>query len=108
MTIDEMAARLGLEVIHREPDREYTGVYCCDLLSNAMAGAPEDGVWVTVMGNRNVVAVASLTDVACVVLAAGIQFDPDAVSAAEGTVTLLRSPEPIYETARKIGALIET
>ena len=61
MTVDEMAARLGLRIVHSEPDREYKKVYCCDLLSVAMANAPMDGVWVTVMGNRNVVAVASLT-----------------------------------------------
>ena len=107
MTVNEMIEATGLEVVHQEPDREFEAMYCCDLLSNAMAGAPADSVWVTVMGNRNVVAVASLADVSCVVLAAGIQYDADAVTAAQGKVTLLRSPEPIYETARKIGRLIE-
>ena len=107
MTVDAMAAQLGLQVVHCEPDRPYTGVFCCDLLSVAMANAPEDGAWVTVMGNRNVVAVASLTDVAVVVLAQGAEYDEDAVEAAQGKVTLLRSEEPIYETAVKVGALLK-
>ena len=106
MTIDEMIAATGLQVVHAEPDREYTRMFCCDLLSMAMANAPEDGVWVTVMGNRNVVAVASLADVACVVLAEGVEYDEDAIEAARGKVTLLRSKEPVYETAVKIGALL--
>ncbi len=107
MTVDEMRAALGLRVVHAEADRPYTGVFCCDLLSMAMANAPEDGVWVTVMGNRNVVAVASLTEVAAVVLAQGVEYDPDAIEAARGKVTLLRSDEPVYETAVKIGALLK-
>ena len=107
MTVHEMAAACGLQVVHAEPDREYTGVYCCDLLSIAMAGAPMDSAWTTVMGNRNVVAVASLADVAVVILCAGQRYDEDAISAAQGTVTLLCSEEPVYETAVKIGALLK-
>ena len=107
MTVQEMAARCGLAIVNEEDDRAYTRVFCCDLLSMAMAHAPEDGVWVTVMGNRNVVAVATLADVAAVVLAEGVEFDEDALAAARGKVTLLRSPEPVYETAVKIGRLLE-
>ena len=67
-----------------------------------MARAPEDSVWVTVMGNKNVIAVASLTDVACVVIAEGYDFDQDAVEAAKGQVTLLKSSLPVFETASLI------
>jgi len=106
MTVRELIDRSGLEVSHMEPDRDAAGIYCCDLLSVAMARAPEDSVWVTVMGNRNVVAVAALTDVACVVLAEGFQYDADALEAASGKVTLLRSPAPVYETALQLGRLL--
>src|SRR5699024_3555956 len=43
------------------PERKLSKVFCCDLLSIAMGKAPADGVWVTVMGNKNTLAVASLT-----------------------------------------------
>ena len=72
----------------------------------AMARAPEGAAWVTVMTNANVVAVASLAEVACVVLAEGYDYDEAALKAAKGKVILLRSGEPIYETAVKIGALL--
>ncbi len=58
-----------------DPQRELSRVFCCDLLSIAMGKAPADGVWVTVMGNRNTLAVASLTDTACIVLAEGVSLD---------------------------------
>ena len=106
MTVHEMARLLGLEEIQLEEDRAYTGVYCCDLLSLAMASAPQGSVWVTVLGNRNVIAVATLAEVSAVVLAQGGSFDEQALQAAQGKVTLLRSQEPVYETAVKIGALL--
>ena len=43
-----------------DTDRNISGLFCCDLLSIAMSKAPEDSVWVTVMGNINTLAVAAL------------------------------------------------
>jgi hypothetical protein len=72
-----------------------------------MARAPAGAAWVTVIGNVNAVAVASLTEVACVVLAEGFVFDAAAVEAAQGKrVILLQSTLPVYETAAAIGALL--
>ena len=106
MTVHQMADILGLTVIHREDDRELAGVYCCDLLSVAMARATTDSAWITVIGNVNVVAVASLTDVACIVLAEGFSYDEAALTAAKGKVTLLTSDRPVYETAVAVGELL--
>ncbi|MGE4483753.1 MAG: hypothetical protein AB7C97_01435 [Oscillospiraceae bacterium] len=87
-----------------EADRKVEAVFCCDLLSVAMARAPQDAAWVTVIGNANVVAVATLADVSCVVIAEGYSFDQAAIEAAKGRITLLRSDKPIYETAVRIGS----
>jgi len=106
MTTDQIAKELCFETVHAEPDREPQGVYCCDLLSVAMAHAPADSAWVTVIGNANAVAVASLTDVACIILADGYSYDEAAIAAAKGKVSLYRSTEPIYETAIAIGKLL--
>ncbi|MDR0490409.1 MAG: hypothetical protein LBH28_04080 [Oscillospiraceae bacterium] len=106
MTVHEMARRLGFAAVNVEEDRDLTGVYCCDLLSVAMAHAKTDGAWITVIGNANAVAVASLTDVACIVLAEGYSFDEVAVAVAKGKVSLYKSENPIYETAIAIGELL--
>lgn len=104
MTVHEIQKIPDFSVINLEPDREVSTVFCCDLLSVAMARAPEDAVWITVIGNLNVIAVASLAGVSCVVLAEGYSFDPAAVEAANGKVTLMKCPLPVYETAVKIGS----
>ena len=102
MKVHEIGKLPELTEVQMEEDREAASVFCCDLLSIAMARAPEDSAWVTVMGNKNVIAVAALTDVACVVIAEGYDFDADAVEAAKGKVSLLKSPLPVFETANLI------
>ena len=94
-----------ISAVYSGDEREIQKVFCCDLLSVAMARAPENSAWVTVMTNANVVAVASLTDVACVILAEGYHFDAPAIEAAKkGGITLLESDLPVYETACLAGA----
>ena len=99
MTVSDVVKIPEFETVWQEEDRPVTSVFTCDLLSICMAKAPENSAWVTVMGNRNVIAVASLADVSCVIAAEGCSFDEEAVEAAKGRVTLLKSPLPVFETA---------
>jgi len=103
MTVRDLSEKLPLEALNDEEDRAIKGVFCCDLLSVAMARAPEDSAWVTVIGNANTIAVATLADVACIVLAEGYSFDETAINAARGKIALFRSDKPVYETAVSIG-----
>jgi hypothetical protein len=87
------------------PEREIDAVYCCDLLSAVMGGAPEGSAWITIMSNINVIAVASLTEVACVIIAAGSMPDEIVIAKAdEQGVHLFASADPIFETALSIHA----
>lgn len=85
MTVREFAARHGYVVLTEESpslDRKIVDVYACDLLSWAMAKVPSGAVWTTVHTNLNVVAVASLTDAACVVIPEGIEVEPETLARA--------------------------
>lgn len=86
-----------------DPQREISKVFCCDLLSIAMSRAPADGVWVTVMGNKNTLAVASLTDTACIVLAEGVSLDEGTVEKArEEGIAVAATDLPVFDIALKI------
>lgn len=86
-----------------DPGREISRVFCCDLLSIAMGKAPADGVWVTVMGNRNTLAVASLTDTACIVLAEGVSLDEATLEKTrEEGIAVLSTDLPVFDAALKI------
>ena len=84
MTVEELGRALSLETVGAgDGGREVTGGYCGDLLSWVMGRAPAGCVWLTVMGNVNAIAVATLTDVSCIVLTENAALDADAASKAE-------------------------
>lgn len=86
-----------------DPGREITVPFCCDLLSIAMGKAPAGCAWVTVMGNMNTLAVASLADAACIIMAEGAVLDDMAVKKAkEQEITVLETELPIFDAALKI------
>ena len=72
MKVSELAKTLGFKVFSSGEDRDAGGVYIGDLLSWVMGRAEADDVWLTIMSNLNVSAVAKLADVACVVLCEGV------------------------------------
>ncbi len=109
MTVATLIERLSLEEVHvADRDREVTGGYAGDLLSWVMGRAREGDAWVTIMTNINVLAVASLADVACVVLAENVPVEADVLQAAAAKgITLLRSQESTYEVCKQIGAVLD-
>ena len=110
MTVQELLDRKMFQEINIGDDtgRIITKPFCCDLLSIAMGRAPAGCVWVTVMGNLNTLAVAALTDAACVILAEGAALDEAAVkrAAVEG-ITVLRTEEPVFDAALQISQLLK-
>ena len=84
-------------------DAQITTPFCCDLLSIAMGRAPEKCAWVTVMANMNTLAVATLADCGCIILAEGTAFD-DATNqkAVMQGMTVLTTEMPVFEAALAI------
>lgn len=107
MTIDTLAKHLSLtEICVPHPEREVTGVYIGDLLSWVMGRAPADSAWITIMSNVNVCAVASLADVACVIMAESVIPDPPASQAAKKRgVNIFSSEKTSYMLASELTAL---
>ncbi|MBQ5950573.1 MAG: hypothetical protein IJL66_00280 [Lachnospiraceae bacterium] len=110
MTVQQIATTLGFEILSGEESlsRSVEGIYCCDLLSFVMGRAPADFAWLTVMGNINAAAVASLADVACVVLVDGVLPDaPMLEKAQQQDIAVLAAPGPAFETGLAIDQLLE-
>lgn len=103
MKVKELVDILELEVITGPFEKEISGIYVGDLLSNVMAKATKDNLWITVHGHQNVVAVASLTEVAAVIIVEDFKVEPAAVKKAKETeVTILRTPITATELIRKL------
>ncbi len=108
MTVQEFATTSQFNILTMpEPDREINGVYIGDLLSWVMGRAEADNVWITIMSNINVIAVASLSDVSCVLLAEDVTLESDVLNTAkEKGINILSTSLAAYDAAIKVSGMI--
>lgn len=79
------------------------GAYSSDLLSCVMAGAKSGNIWITLQAHLNIVAVASMLDVAAVIITENAQPDEATISKAnEQGVILLSTPNFNYEICGRL------
>ena len=106
MTVKDFIEKQNLKVlVEGELDREIDTCYIGDLLSWVMGRAKADNAWITIMSNINIVAVASLADVACIILAEGVELDSAVKETANAKgVNILTADMPAYETAMLLGS----
>lgn len=100
MTIQSFIDLTGAKLLTVGVDtaREISCGYTCDLLSWVMAHGAAGMCWVTVQTHLNVVAVATLMDMAAVVAPEGIAFEENVIEkAAEEGVALLQSDKTAYQ-----------
>lgn len=106
MTVTQLAAELGLEILCGSPEAleaQVSGGYCGDLLSWVMGRAQEGEAWITIMSNPNVAAVAMLSALSCVVLAeSALPDDPLRKRMESEDIPLLRSEEAAFTLSGKI------
>lgn len=108
LTVNELLSKAEFNTVTLpDGDRVINGVYIGDLLSWVMGKASADNAWITIMSNINTLAVATLTDVACIILAEGVVFEDDVKAAAESKgVNVLTTTMSAYDTAVFLSKLL--
>lgn len=108
MTVYDLSKNSQFNVLTMPgPEREINGVYIGDLLSWVMGKAQYDNVWITIMSNINVIAVASLSDVSCVLLAEDVTLDNEVLSTAKQKgINILSTPMSAYDAAIELSGMI--
>lgn len=108
MRVRDVVTELGLEVIHAgdHMDDPVEGGYVGDLLSDVIASGKRNDLWLTIQSHENTIAVATLKDLAAIVLAKGTTPHAETVDHArrEG-VTLLRSTLTSFQLVARLAAL---
>ncbi len=105
MTVNEVVQKLSLTPICNAEDgeREVTGCHIGDLLSLVMSKAQSGDAWITIQGNINVPAVASLTECAMVIIAEGMKLDENAQKRAQQEgIAIYSSPKSAFALACEI------
>ena len=105
MRLADLVDALGLEVKsgHDSLNREVTGGYASDLLSDVIANSCEGGLWITLQVHLNIVAVATMKELAGVILVNGREPEEDTVRRAETEgVPLMVSRMPAFELVGRL------
>ncbi len=106
MKIREICDKLNLKVICGDTDAPVEGVYIGDLLSRAMSHVEAGNLWITIMQNVNVIAVATLTEPSAVLLAEDVELCEDVITAAKDNgITVLSSPLTAWELCQALVGL---
>ncbi len=110
MKVSDVVKELNLKVFCGEAglNREVTGGYVSDLLSDVMGNASEGELWVTLQTHRNVLAIASLKELAAVILVKGFEPDDDTMEhSAEEGIPVLGTELDTFELAGRLYNLIQ-
>ena len=109
MKVCEIAEKLSLKPLSvADSSREVSGVYIGDLLSWVMGRADSGDVWITIMSNINIVAVASLADVACIILAEGVVPDETVCTTAQQKgINIYTSEKTAYQLAAALAECLQ-
>lgn len=110
MKVFDLVEKFGLTVFSGENglDNEISGGYVSDLLSDVMGNASENEVWITLQTHQNVLAIASLKDLAAVILVKGFEPDPEMLAKSnEENIPVLGTNLGTFEMAGKIYSILK-
>lgn len=105
MNVKDIVEALGFKVVSGEKHlgNNIKSGFVGDLLSVVMGKAREGCAWITIQGHFNIVAVASLVGVACVIVSEDFEVEQVAIDKAnEEGIPILTTELSSYEAAKKL------
>ncbi len=110
MILTEVAEKLGLRLLTSKGigDKEVTGGYTCDLLSDVMGNSQQGDLWITMQMHQNVLAIASLKELAGIVIVNGRRPDVETIRKAdEENVAVLGTDESAFVVSGRFYRLLQ-
>ncbi len=110
MTVKELMEALDLNIYSGQEglNKEISGGYSSDLLSDVMGHAREGQVWITLQTHKNVMAIASLKDLAAVILVKGLKPEEDMTEQSnEEGIPVLGTTKQTFEITGNIYKLLK-
>ncbi len=108
MKLTELIQKLNLTVRSTKGnlEREVTGGYASDLLSDVLAHSNEGDIWITLQIHQNIVAVASMKNLAGIILVNGREPEQETVEKAEAEdIVIMVSDLPTFELIGRLYGL---
>lgn len=104
MEISNFAEQLKLSTLF-EPNKEINieGVYIGDLLSIVMAKAKQNFAWITIQTHINIIAVAELLDLSCIIVVENMEIEQETIEKAkELGIPVFKTSESAYKIACRL------
>ncbi len=100
----ELAEKLKLTPMCEKDEKiEIEGVYIGDLLSIVMSKAKKNYAWITIQTHINIVAVAELLELSCIIVVENMEVDDDTLNKAkELNIPIFKTSESAYQMACKM------
>lgn len=102
MKLSKLVSELQAQVqcCENSLDREVNWCYSSDLLSDVMANAAKDCIWITLQTHPNIVAVASLVGMSAILISRGATPDVETLNkATQENIPVLTTALPTFEAA---------
>ena len=85
------------------PGTVISGAYTSDLLSDVVANAKKDNVWITLQAHLNITAVASLKEIAAIIIVMNREISKDTLDkAVEEKITILTTGLTSFQISGKL------
>jgi len=110
MQVNEIVKALNLKVFSGEKGliNEINNGYVSDLLSDVMGTADADSAWITLQTHKNVMAIASLKELACIILVKGFKPEADTtLQSNEENIPILGTDKQAFEIAAELYNLLK-
>mgnify|MGYP000868965249 FL=1 len=111
MTLKELAHLLNFEILTNDTNlaRIVKTGYVSDLLSDVIANAEEDSVWITVQRHINILGVAKLKDIIGIIIPRSLHVENEIIEKAKAEkIAILRDSRTSFEIAGLIYNLLKT
>ena len=102
MKVKDIVEKLNLTVLSGDAglDREIESGYVSDLLSDVMGNADMGDAWITLQTHKNIIAIASLKELACIILVKGLTADEDTLAQSnDEDIPILSTSKQTFEIA---------
>lgn len=104
MKVREIAEKLGLNIhVKGDIEKDVSGCYISDLLSDVMANGMEGEIWITIQTHPNIVAVAVIRGLPAIIMTNGRAPQPDTSQKAETEkITIMTTADTSFNIAGKL------
>jgi len=108
MKLSKIIDKCRLEKIVFCTDCEVETGYCGDLMSDVMAHAETNCIWITIQAHKNSIAVALIKDIKSIIFTNNVTLDKEVIKKAkEEKINLLRTDKNSFTVCGEIFCMME-